>query len=118
MTEQKQHLLAGAGKLDEPIVALSRRIHGCPELSHRESQAVAACRELLGRHGFAVEAVAGVETAFVATRRGARPGPTVGFLAECDALPGVGHAGGHNLIAGSAGVHDDGVRPSRPRAGR
>lgn len=57
---------------------------------------------MLERHGFDVETATGVETAFVATRRGRRPGPTIGFLAEYDALPGVDHGCGHNLIAGSA----------------
>jgi hypothetical protein len=43
VAELKQRVLTGAGELDEPLVALSRRIHECPELSHREIQAVAAC---------------------------------------------------------------------------
>ncbi|MDR7482149.1 MAG: M20 family metallopeptidase [Armatimonadota bacterium] len=84
------------------VVALSRRIHAHPEVAFAEHQAATWCRELLERHGFEVAGVPGVETAFVATRRGAQSGPTVGFLAEYDALPEIGHGCGHNLVAGAA----------------
>ena len=61
------------------------------------------CAEpLLAEHGFSIEPVVGVETAFVATLVGAAPGPSVSLLAEYDALPGLGHECGHHLIAGSA----------------
>ena len=46
--------------------------------------------------------MAGLPTAFVARKRGRRGGPRVAFLAEYDALPGIGHACGHNLIAAAA----------------
>ena len=74
------------------------------ELSGEEERASAACADLLQQHGFAVESVPGVPTAFVATLPGAEPGPTVGLLAEYDALPGLGHACGHHLIAGAAEI--------------
>ena len=73
------------------ITELSLRIHANPELGHQEHRAVAWCQEVLERHGFDLAIVPGVDTAFVATRRGAGPGPTIGFLAEYDALPGVDH---------------------------
>jgi len=98
----KTAVAAAAAASAQEITGLSLRIHGHPELGHREHQAVAWCRDVLERHGFGVEAVPGIETAFVATRRGRGPGPTIGFLAEYDALPGVDHGCGHNLIAGSA----------------
>jgi amidohydrolase len=55
----------------------------------------------LEKYGFEVErGVGGVETAFRATLNGSGgDGPTVAFLAEYDALPGIGHGCGHNLIA-------------------
>lgn len=84
------------------VADLSRRIYEHPELSGAEHAARAWCCELLAAHGFEVDAVPGVPTAFVATAHGGRPGPTVGLLAEYDALPGLGHACGHHLIAGSA----------------
>jgi amidohydrolase len=57
--------------------------------------------DALERHGFEVErGVGGVETAFRAVMPGGNgDGPTVALLAEYDALPGIGHGCGHNLIA-------------------
>jgi amidohydrolase len=99
----KDHVRARAeGAEGRTLVELSRRIHAHPELAFAEHRAAAWCRHLLERHGFEVAEVPGLETAFVATRRGAEPGPTVGVLAEYDALPEVGHGCGHNLIAGAA----------------
>ncbi|GHG49794.1 M20 family metallopeptidase [Streptomyces griseocarneus] len=86
----------------EDLLALSRRIHGHPETAFTEHRAAAWCAEVLRDHGFSVTAPAhGLETAFVAT---AGSGPvTVAIACEYDALPGLGHACGHNLIA-AAGV--------------
>src|SRR5699024_5174686 len=59
--------------------------------------------EYLEKEGFSVErGVAGLETAFVATWEGTPGGPTIGILAEYDALRGLGHACGHNIIGTSA----------------
>lgn len=102
MTSVRERILSAAHAQAEAIRDLSRRIHQHPELSRAELQGSRWCAELLAAHGFAVEWVPGVEHAFVATRACGRPGPTVGFLAEYDALPGIGHGCGHNLIAGSA----------------
>ena len=53
--------------------------------------------------GFSVRrGIAGLPTAFVARKRGRPGGPRVAFLAEYDALPGIGHACGHNLIGAAA----------------
>ena len=73
------------------ITDFSLRIHANPELGHQEHRAVGWCKELLEHHGFDFSIIPGVDTAFVATKRGNGPGPTVGFLAEYDALPGVDH---------------------------
>ena len=86
-----------------PVAArLARQIYGSPELSSEEHQASFWCKATLVEHGFDVAAVRGAETAFVASLKGSGVGPTIGFLAEYDALPGLGHACGHHLIAGSA----------------
>src|SRR5438067_3661178 len=78
---------------------VGRDIHANPEIAYEERQAVAWLTELLKKHGFSVEAgVANTPTAFVATRRNGT-GPTVAFLSEYDALRGLGHGCGHNLIA-------------------
>lgn len=84
---------------------IGRDIHANPEIGYEERQAVAWLAELLKKHGFSVEVgVADTPTAFVATRRNGT-GPTVAFLSEYDALRGLGHGCGHNLIAtASAGA--------------
>ncbi|MCX6649574.1 MAG: M20 family metallopeptidase [Candidatus Bathyarchaeota archaeon] len=84
------------------LIGVSNRIHGEPELGHQEFKASALLVEALRGHGYEVElGVAGMKTAFVA-RGPLREGPTIGVLAEYDALPGIGHACGHNLIASAA----------------
>ncbi|MEU1023822.1 M20 family metallopeptidase [Streptomyces sp. NPDC005904] len=80
------------------LLALSARIHAHPETAFEEHRAAAWCAELLGEHGFVVTAPAfGLDTAVSAT---IGSGPvTVALACEYDALPGLGHACGHNLIA-------------------
>lgn len=85
----------------DDLLALSRRIHAHPEVGFEEERACAWLCELLSDAGFQVEAgIAGLPTAFAA-RTG--PGPLrLVICAEYDALPGIGHACGHNLIAASS----------------
>jgi amidohydrolase len=87
--------------LQQELVDISLNIHAHPELNYQEFHAAQVLADALERHGFQVErGVGGVETAFRATLQGSSPdGPTVALLAEYDALPGIGHGCGHNLIA-------------------
>ena len=81
------------------LVALSRDIHGHPELAYQERHALGAISAFLERHGHRVErGIGGLETAFRA-RVGPDDSPAIALLAEYDALPDVGHGCGHNLIA-------------------
>ncbi|MHC3472221.1 amidohydrolase [Streptomyces sp. 7R007] len=77
---------------------VASQLHAHPEYAFAEQRAAALLTGELRRAGFEVrEGVAGMPTAFVArssTRR-----PAVALLLEYDALPGLGHACGHNLIA-------------------
>ena len=85
----------------EEIIQVSKKIHSNPELGHQEYKASKLLVEELERHGYSVEyGVSGMKTAFKA--RIGEGKPSIGILAEYDALPGVGHACGHNLIAASA----------------
>ncbi len=97
----KQRIVAQRERIDDDLVALSNRLHGDPELGWQEHRSSAAVAAVLASHGFAVEQpYLGLETAFRATLGDPESaGFTVGFLAEYDALPGLGHACGHNLIA-------------------
>jgi amidohydrolase len=82
----------------EALWAVAREIHAHPELAFEEHRAAALLVSSLRDAGLPVTAPAyGLETSFE-TRVGAR-GPTVALLAEYDALPRIGHACGHNLIA-------------------
>jgi amidohydrolase len=83
------------------LVALSHAIAADPELAYDEVRAAARCADLLETAGLSVERGAfGLPTAFAARAGG--DGPHVLVCAEYDALPGVGHACGHNVIAASA----------------
>ena len=83
------------------LAKLSRDIHQNPELRFEEHKAAGWISELLRARGFVVEqGIAGMPTALRA-RKGAA-GPRIAILAEYDALPDIGHACGHNLIATSA----------------
>ena len=86
-------------RLAADLETLSRQIHDHPELGYQEVQAAAWLAEFLDKRGFKVErGVAGVETAFRATIE-TGDGPTIAIMCEYDALPGIGHACGHNVIA-------------------
>jgi len=85
----------------ELLVGLSTRIHGAPELGFEEVRASRWCAEMLSDAGYRVESgICDLPTAFSATMG---KGPlTIAICAEYDALPGIGHACGHNVIAAAA----------------
>ncbi len=85
----------------ERLVKLSHRIHANPELAFEEERAAAWVAGALDSGGLSVEAgICDLPTAFVAT---AGSGPLhIAICAEYDALPDIGHACGHNVIAAAA----------------
>ncbi len=86
----------------QELIDLSLRIHAHPETAFQERQASQWLSEYLEAHGFRVErGICGLETAFRAVYGAG--GPHIAFLAEYDALPGIGHGCGHNII-GTASV--------------
>jgi amidohydrolase len=103
MNALKKTIAQAVDRLGDDLEKLSHRIHDHPELGYQEAQAAAWLTEFLDAQGFKVErGVAGVETAFRATLE-LGEGPTLAILCEYDALPQIGHACGHNVIA-TAGV--------------
>ncbi len=85
----------------EELVNLSLRIHAHPEVAFQEFKASQWLAEYLDGNGFGVEkGIAGLPTAFKAVYGSGKL--FIGFLAEYDALPKLGHACGHNIIAASA----------------
>jgi amidohydrolase len=85
----------------DALVALSRYVHAHPELKYEEELSSAAVANALAERGFDVTGGVGeLPTAFEA-RAGRGPLQVI-ICAEYDALPGIGHACGHNLIAAGA----------------
>lgn len=90
-------------KLRNEMIDLSKKIHSNPELAFEEYKSAGFIKEMLKNHGFDIEENSGgLKTAFKARFKGKGKGPKVAFLAEYDALPEIGHACGHNLIAATS----------------
>jgi len=97
----KQEVCASVDRLAPELVHVSHAIHADPELAFEEVRAARLLAETARAHGLAAQqSVYGLATAIEA-RVGAS-GPTVALLSEYDALPGIGHACGHNIIATTA----------------
>jgi amidohydrolase len=83
------------------LVSLADRLHETPELAFQEHRAAAWLAESIEAEGVPVErSLGGLATAFRAAVGSG--GPRIAILAEYDALPEIGHACGHNLIAAGA----------------
>jgi amidohydrolase len=91
------------------LIDLSLRIHANPEVAFEETQAAAwLCDFLRGQRFDVTPGIAGLPTAFRAVAGSGSP--AVAILAEYDALPGIGHGCGHNIIATAAAGAGAGVR--------
>ena len=100
MADAKEAARERVTQARDELVALSHRIHANPELGFEEEQACAWLCELLEGPGSRSSGVGDLPTAFAA-RAGSGPLHVV-VCAEYDALPAVGHACGHNVIAAMA----------------
>lgn len=100
-TGARADLAAQLLRWQDDVLALSRDLHAHPEVAFEEVRAADAITTLLEAGGFTIErGTAGLSTAFIAT---AGSGALViALCVEYDALPGIGHACGHNLIAGAS----------------
>ncbi|WP_051000561.1 amidohydrolase [Actinomyces timonensis] len=108
--ELREALTGIVERLAPELLALSHDLHAHPEVGFQEHHAMAAVAELLRAHGIELEVgVFGMETALrasigpaaPATVPSAHPG-TIAILAEYDALPGIGHACGHNVMCANS----------------
>ena len=103
MSSLQESVSAEVESLRSDLLSVSHAIHAQPELAFKETFACQTLVSALGDHGVAAQDnVWTLPTAFEATLEGRAAGPTVAILAEYDALPGIGHACGHNLIATAA----------------
>ena len=118
--ELREALAATVEGLAGEIVALSHAVHDNPEVGYEERFAVSTVADLLRAHGIEPDVgVYGMETALRAEFTGAvgnagnagavdnagnadSPAPAIAILAEYDALPGIGHGCGHNVMAGNS----------------
>ena len=97
----KRAVCAAVDAMRAELVGVSRAIHAEPELAFQEEKAAARLAGALDLHDIPVARGAhGLKTAF-ASEVGPGDAPRIAILAEFDALPGLGHACGHNLIAAS-----------------
>lgn len=95
----KKEVTAIVDAMAAELLGLSHAIHGEPELALEEVKAAARLSSAVAEHDLPVTREAfGLKTAYAA-EFGSAKGPVVAVLSEYDALPGVGHACGHNIIA-------------------
>ena len=108
----KEEICAAVDSMRDELLRVAKAIHAKPELAFQEHEAAALLVGLLREAGLEVsQGVYGLETAFAA-EFGPEGAPCVALLAEYDALPQIGHACGHNLIAASGvGAVTSGQRP-------
>jgi len=101
-SELERAVVSAIDAIAAELIEVSHAIHAHPELAFQERFACGLLRDTLARHDLPVSTgVYTLETAF-ASEFGGGSGPTVAVLAEYDALPGIGHACGHNIIATTA----------------
>jgi amidohydrolase len=101
-TDLKRAVCAAVDALRAELIEISRAIHAEPELAFHEEKAAARLTAAVEQHGLPITRSAyGLKTAFE-SEFGPKDAPRVAILAEYDALPEIGHACGHNLIATSA----------------
>lgn len=95
----KEQLKVISESLKNRLVEMNRYIHDHPELGNQEHEAVNVLTTFLRENGFEIKCpVAGLDTAFEAVYDSKKPGLSVAYLCEYDALPELGHGCGHNMI--------------------
>jgi amidohydrolase len=103
MENIKDRLISKVDEYRDEMIHISKCIYNYSELSFNEYKSSKLLADTLESYGFSVERGLGsLDTAFKAVFRGKKGYPTVAFLAEYDALPGIGHGCGHNLIGPSS----------------
>ena len=101
-TKLKQEVCKTIDTRSNDLKEISKTIWQTPELSYKEFFANDLLTSFLEKEGFNVSKKTPLETSFIA-KYGNPSGLKIGVLCEYDALPGIGHACGHNLIA-EAGI--------------
>ncbi len=112
----KASVIKGVDASRAELSKLSLNIHSHPELGFQEHKAMGWLTDYLKANGFSVErGICELPTAFRA--RYGKGKPVIAFIAEYDALPGIGHACGHNIIATCAAGAAIATKPAVDRLG-
>ena len=99
MTDYKQKVQERVDAILPELIALSDDIWHHPEYNFQEFHACQAMSEALRHYGFHVTTgVGGITTSVQADYDSGKPGPHIGVFGEFDAVPGMGHSCGHNLM--------------------
>ena len=95
----KNEIISEIEKIKESLWDINDYIYCNPELGDQEFKAVEKLTSLLEKHSFNIETgIANRETSFKAEFDSGIEGPTIAYMCEYDALPGIGHGCGHNMI--------------------
>lgn len=114
----KTEIYAKIDDIAPRIRELALAIGARPELGNEEFFASSSLIETLEGYGFRVErGTLGLATAFIAELDSGKPGPTIAYMAEYDALPEIGHACGHHLICAMSVAAAVGLATALPAIG-
>ncbi len=103
MQEIKEKILKTSGEIEGEIIELSDTIFANPEPGNLELIASNLHAQILEKYGFEVQKpYLGLKTGFRAEYKSNRPGPRICYMAEYDALPGIGHGCGHNTLGATS----------------
>ena len=105
MDEIRKRIVEFAEAHGDEYKDIALKIHGKPEVSNYEFFASGILSDKLKEEGFEIELpAAGHRTGFAARYDSGKPGPVMCFLAEYDALAGLGHGCGHNLFGATSSL--------------
>lgn len=105
MDEIRKRIVEFAEAHGDEYKEIALKIHGKPEVSNYEFFASGILSDKLKEEGFEIELpAAGHRTGFAARYDSGKPGPVMCFLAEYDALAGLGHGCGHNLFGATSSL--------------
>lgn len=103
MKDYKKLINLRVEEIKEDLYELSHFIWSNPEYNFNEFKACKAMSELLKKYNFNVETgIGGIKTSVKAVYDTGKQGPNIGIFGEFDAVPGMGHACGHNLMCAMA----------------
>lgn len=115
----ESRILKAIKEIEDGLIELSHDFSSHPETALKEYRTRDRACDFLHKHGFDIKkGVGGIETSFRASR-GRQAHPSIAYVAEMDALPGIGHACGHNvngvMSIGAAIALSKALRPDKGR---